>query len=185
MRFNGYYDRIITADELNYITQTDLEKSCINITSSEMYKEVTDYNEHMIHMRHKKAVYFCDFWGAFLLNIIVFLASLVILIKDLDNLSLALKLGIDNLALCYGFSALLTSAVIYFAFYRKNFSLKLHLPLCALLVCINYVFIISFAADIFLFRIIEKLDNSLKNDIGYPTFIQLNTLYHIEKDKNE
>lgn len=166
---------------LKYITQEHIDEGCINVTSAEMYAEVQEFNTEMLRMQRKREPFLRDLWLMILMN--AFLVPVGFLSM---NRKRSILYAVTGGSLLPAFLAVLlfTAVFVYFVIYRKNYSWKIGMLLTGiLLVPVNLLLITNVAANGISLYLMEKVDSSIRDQIGYPHFVQLVTSY-IREDEN-
>lgn len=191
MKYNNYYNKKISLDELDYITIENISSSSINITSDKMYKEVHDFNDHMLEMQKKREVYVRDFWVAFFFNLIA-LFSVSLFTYAFDSLDFV---NGEKLSLVYGTTHSVLVCLIgvvlgyamyfYFIFYKKLFYLKLSTAIMIFTALFNFVNLVPLAINLVLIKILRNSHNAIKGDAGYPYFIPLTMTFLAYEEENK
>ena len=168
--------------DLRYITQEDLDDAHINITSAEMFEEARLYNIHMHRMQRKKWLFYVDFWGMFLLNLVM--VPMIAAFSLANETALIIKLGLPMVVflLLPLLFAIVYSCVIL---YRKLFEWWIMLIATLLMLPAGYAYIILALANSFITFIIRNTDEQLKAELGYPHFVELRVTYIRKEDVEE
>lgn len=191
MKYNNYYNNKISLEELDYITIENISSSSINITSDKMYKEVSEYNGHMLQMQRKREVYVHDFWIAFFFNLIaLFSVSLFTYAFDsldfIDGEKLSLVYGATHSVLACLIGVVLGYAMcFYFIFYKKLFYLKLSTAIMFFTALFNFVNLVPLVINLVLIKILRNSHNAIKGDAGYPYFIPLTMTFLAYEEENK
>ena len=113
MHFNPYYNKQISYDDLDYITDEHVYNHGINITSDKMYKEAHDFNDHMFEMQKKREIYVRDLWKVLIFNIVmaVLLILHTLLFESLDFIDS------EKISLVYKISHSSYPCMIYYLLY--------------------------------------------------------------------
>lgn len=161
--------------ELKYITQDNIDESYINVTSAEMFAETQTYNTEALRLLRKRYQFLRDFWGLVLLNAV---ASFFGFFAISRSNSLLYRLCGERVGPCFLVTAAFILVFGYFIFYRKYYNWKVGLLITMiLLVPVNSCTAVCVAANAVLLHFMEKIDNEIKDQAGYPYFSQLVTSY--------
>lgn len=157
--------------ELKYITQENIDEAHINITSAEMYTEFREYNRRMLGMQMKRRRFLRDFWIMTIMNVIlipigVMFANLSPLYKISGIMMLNVMIALISLFL-----------LVYFVVIRKVYNWKIVLAASLLLIPVCVGLIPLAAANPVLIYFMEKIDSGIRNETGYPHFVQLSGSY--------
>ena len=157
--------------ELKYITQENIDEAHVNITSAEMYKEFKEYNQRMLDMQVKRRRFLSDFWIMVAANVILIPIGVVF-----GNISPLYKISgtiIPNIMLMLISMILL----VYFVIVRKVYNWKIGLAVSLMLIPVCVGLIPLAVANPILLNLMEKIDSSIRNETGYPHFVQLSGSY--------
>lgn len=171
------YEKIIRLSEYKYIKQENIDEAYINVTSAEMYSEVQEYNRHVLSMQKSRCRFRRDFWGLMVLNLIVFLGGVLMMTSVDGKGSLLYRISGKNIRACLICIYILFFALMYFILFRKIYNWRLGLILSAMLVPVNLMFVFAAIVNPFILHMMEKIDDSMRGDAGYPGFAQLVTSY--------
>ena len=191
MRLNNYYNKKISLDELDYITIENISSNSINITSDKMYKEVHDFNDHMLEMQKKREVYVHDFWVGFFFNVVALIA-VILFTYAFDSFDF---IHGEKLSLVYATTRSVLVCLIgvvlgyamyfYFIFYKKLFYLKLSTALMIFTALFNFVNLVPLVINLILIKILRNSHNAIKGDAGYPYFIPLTMTFLAYEEENK
>ncbi|MCR5599482.1 MAG: hypothetical protein K6G33_01875 [Ruminococcus sp.] len=157
--------------ELKYITRENIDEAHVNITSAEIYTEFKEYNQLMLDMQKKRRRFLRDFWLMIAANIVLIPIGMVFV-----NLSPLYKVSgtiIPNIILML-ISLLL---LVYFVIIRKVYNWKIVLAVSLILVPVCVGLIPLAVANPILINLMEKTDSSIRDETGYPHFVQLSGSY--------
>ena len=187
VRFNNYYNKKITLDELKYITAENISAATLNVTSDKMYAEASEYNTHMIEMQKKREIYLHDFWTSLIFNAII---SILIIIDTL-TFDIFDFLPTEQLSLFYNIFhsvpwcnlpvIVLFGIFIFVVFIRKNYELKYPIGILLFAIPFNICSLVMIFANILLLRPLKKHHDAIKGDAGYPYFVPLNLTFFNEE----
>ena len=171
----------MTLLDLKYITQENIDKACIDASSSEIFAEAENYNRHMSHMRIKRRSFMRDYIGLVTGNVIFTGIGLVdILSLDFDGFSRAigytgsLLYKLTDSILCAFIPWLVfVIAFMYFVVARHIYKWQFGLLFAVLLIPASNLYIFPSAANIIMLYIMEKKDSAIRDEVGYPHFIPL------------
>lgn len=157
--------------ELKYITQENIDEAHVNITSAEMYKEFKEYNQRMLDMQKKRRRFLRDFWIMVITNIILIPIGVVFV-----NISPLYKIS-GTIILNLMLTLISLFILVYFVIIRKVYNWKIGLvsSLMLILVCVGLIPLA--VANPILINLMEKTDSSIRNETGYPHFVQLSGSY--------
>jgi hypothetical protein len=161
--------------ELKYITQEHIDEAHINITSPEMYAEARDFNTHMLRMRRKRVLFLTDYWLMLGFTFLSFLAGQVIgwFRRPEELCGFLMEPWIVSTLITWMFIFLFC----YFIIYRKMYNWKAGLLISLIPVPVTYIFLITAAANAVILRMIDKTDRSIRDEAGYPHFVELRLTY--------
>lgn len=187
MHFNPYYNKQISYDDLDYITDEHVYNHGINITSDKMYKEAHDFNDHMFEMQKKREIYVRDLWKVLIFNIVMAILLILhtLLFESLDfidseKISLVYKISHSS----YPCMILLLIIFLIFTlvvFIKKNYEQRYAAGILLLAVPINLVTLVLILFNIILLKPLKKHHDAIKNDVGYPYFIPLELTFFNEE----
>ncbi len=187
MHFNRYYNKQITIDELDYITEENIVSTNINITSDKMYAEVHDFNDHMLEMQKKREVYVRDFWKVLIFNIAAFLALFGFIFSfgvfDFivsEKISFFYKIS-RNIPFCLAMYTLVFLIFFLIVFLRKKYELKYSIGILLPAILINVCTIVLIIPNIIFFKTLKKHHDAIKDDVGYPYFVPINMTFYNEE----
>lgn len=187
MHFNRYYNKQISIDELDYITEENIQTQSINITSDKMYTEVHDFNDHMFEMQKKREIYVRDFWKVLIFNIAAFLAiyaftftfgSFEFIVSE--KLSLCYKIS-QNIPFCLIYLTIIYLLFFIVVFLKKKYEKKYFLSIMLLAVPVNFCTIAPIIFNIYFFKILKSHHDAIKYDAGYPYFLPINMTFYNEE----
>lgn len=158
--------------ELKYITQENIDRSHINITSAEMYTEFKEYNQHMLDLQKKRWAFLRDFWALWIMNTILLNVGIMTALMLMKNGSLIYTVS-GTFMPCWLLVAIYLFLMIYFIGIRKLYSWKAGLLISVILIPVNLVFLGLAAANAVVIYFMDREDSILRNEIGYPYFTQL------------
>ncbi len=185
----------MTLSDLKYITQQNIDESCITAESAAVYAEADKYNLHMARMRVKRRIFLFDFLVMVMADLGFTCFGLVpILWSDFDGFA-GPKRFLFSGSLMYKltgnvFSALIPWVIFLFAFSyfiikRRLYKWQLGLLFAVLLIPASFIYLIPSAANILMLYLMEKTDIQIRDEIGYPHFIPLTINTHTSrKQKN-
>lgn len=167
----------MTTDDLKYVTPLDIQNAHINVTSAEMYAEAKKVNTHMYAMQGKRVRFLRDFWSLLGMNICILVLAALSCLDSRFSLIYKLTGGVGSVGgnipltllplLFYG------AGYIYFILIRKMYNPWIMLIFAVMLVPMNYICIILVIADAIVVRFMGKIDDEIKNQVGYPHFVEL------------
>lgn len=178
-----YYNKTIKFCDLKYITRKNIDESLINVTSPEMYTEVQEYNSHMKRMQSKKVLFLADYWGSLGLYLISFALALVGILM-FGTLSPVYWLT-KNTILSVVCAAVIFVPIIILIFIRKIYSWQLNALLCLPASFVSLLFIINMVLGSVIIYIMNRIDSSMRDDVGYPHFVMLSATYFHEDDEDK
>lgn len=182
MSFISYHNTTAITD-LEYITQENINEAYINVTSKEIYREVQKYNAHVIQMRKNRLHFLRDMWLMIALNIIIIFGAGFKLLTGADA-SLFYRAS-GSLKGCIILEHLFVLAWGYLVLWRKHYSWTFTFFIFALLVIIHPMFVVTLITNVYIVNLMERIDRSIRDDVGYPHFVQINTSYIREEDFTE
>ena len=157
--------------ELKYITQENIDEAHVNITSAEMYKEFKEYNQRMLDMQKKRRRFLRDFWIMVITNIILIPIGVVFV-----NISPLYKIS-GTIILNLMLTLISLFILVYFVIIRKVYNWKIGLASSLMLIPVCAGLIPLAVANPILINLMEKTDSSIRNETGYPHFVQLSGSY--------
>lgn len=157
--------------ELKYITQENIDEAHVNITSAEMYKEFKEYNQRMLDMQKKRRRFLRDFWIMVITNIILIPIGVVFV-----NISPLYKIS-GTIILNLMLTLISLFILVYFVIIRKVYNWKIGLASSLMLIPVCVGLIPLAVANPILINLMEKTDSSIRNETGYPHFVQLSGSY--------
>lgn len=157
--------------ELKYITQENIDEAHVNITSAEMYKEFKEYNQRMLDMQKKRRRFLRDFWIMVITNIILIPIGVVFV-----NISPLYKIS-GTIILNLMLTLISLFILVYFVIIRKVYNWKIGLVSSLMLIPVCAGLIPLAVANPILINLMEKTDSSIRNETGYPHFVQLSGSY--------
>lgn len=192
MRFNKYYDRIVKLSDLKYITQENIDSASVNVTSADMYTEVHELNDHFRRMRNKRHLFLGELWGTVSLLFTTLVGAMLDFLmytpQKVEKCGLvpSILLHIShNVWLCMGTVIVIAAMSIYLIYIRKFFDWKLALVLMLILSAVHIVFLVTAFFMPVITNIMKKIDDSIKDDIGYPHFVILTASYIRDEENAE
>lgn len=157
--------------KLKYITQENIDEAHVNITSAEIYTEFKEYNQLMLDMQKKRRRFLCDLYSMIVMNVILIpVGSVFSFISPLYKIS---GMILPNIIL----TLVSMFLFVYFIIIRKIYNWKIGLALSLVLVLVNIGFLVLAVANPVIINMMEKIDSSIRNETGYPHFVQLNASY--------
>ena len=169
--------------ELKYITQDDIDQAHINMTSAEMFSEVQDFNTHMLRMQRERRSYLRDFWAMVGLNA-VFIALMMSFGLGRKH-SLVYHSGSMGLTLCFVMALVYILLFGYFIVFRRIHIWRLGLGLTLPMLLLDPAFIILVLANTYILRKMDQIDSRIRDEAGYPHFVQLNGSYIRDEESAE
>ena len=157
--------------ELKYITQENIDEAHVNITSAEMYKEFKEYNQRMLDMQVKRRRFLSDFWIMVAANVILIPIGVVF-----GNISPLYKIS-GTIILNIMLMLISMILLVYFVIVRKVYNWKIGLAVSLMLIPVCVGLIPLAVANPILLNLMEKIDSSIRNETGYPHFVQLSGSY--------
>lgn len=157
--------------ELKYITQENIDEAHVNITSAEMYTEFQEYNQRMLDMQKKRARFLRDLCAMIGMNVL--LIPFGAIFSFISPLYKVCGMILPNIILMLIGMFLF----VYFIIIRKIYNWKIGLVLSLMLVLVNIGFLTLVVANPVIINMMEKIDSSIRNEIGYPHFVQLSGSY--------
>ena len=161
--------------ELKYITQDNIDDAHVNITSAEMYKEFKEYNQKMLDMQKKRHRFLRDFWALWAMNLV--LAPAILFVSYLGGFSPLLKVNGRLMWLCAVVVLLCEALLVYIVGIRKIYSFKAGLLITLIMIPASIFYICLAVANALVLYIMENIDSGIKNETGYPHFVQLSGSY--------
>lgn len=161
--------------ELKYITQDNIDEAHVNITSAEMYTEFQEYNELMLRMQKKRHKFLRDFWLLWIMNVL--LAPFILLITFWGKFSLIYKLSGGMIVLCAVLVLAGEALLVYLIGIRKVYNWKTGFLITAIMVPANLYYICLAIANAVVIYLMEKTDSEIRDETGYPHFVQLSGSY--------
>lgn len=161
--------------ELKYITQDNIDESHVNITSAEIYTEFQEYNGLMLRMQKKRHKFLRDFWLLWIMN-----AVLVPLITHVPLMTkFSAILHINSSSLLPYLLVLLVSVILLVLVVgiRKVYSWKLGFAITAIMLPVSPYYIFLAIANAAVIFFMEKADSEIRDETGYPHFVQLSGSY--------
>lgn len=181
----------MTIQDLKYITPLDIQAAYLNVTSSEMYAEAKDFNMHMYDMQRKRWRFMRDFWLMVVFNVIMLALGVLSAASSYTSLLFYVSGGRGPLGFTTGGNMFVTlfPVPIYIVLFvwlvliRKMYDSRLVLVISLMLFPVNYGFIGLTIANVILIGAMNKVDNEIKDEVGYPHFVEL-TLSYIRDEEN-
>lgn len=175
----------MTLSDLKYITPIDIQNAYLNITSSDMYAEAKKFNKHMYDMQRKRWRFLRDFWSMILLNVFMLALGAATSASSYTSLLFRATGGRGPFGMAVGGNMLVTVApaavytvlFVWLILIRRTYDWRLILAMSAVLVPVNYAFIALAIANVILIRLMDRTDNEIKDEIGYPHFVELTLSY--------
>lgn len=165
-----------------YVTQEHIAGSTFNARTAEEFADVSRYNENMISLRKKRYRFLAEYWWVVGSNALI--APLVLMCSP--NLVPLIPLKVEGykwikytLAACFAF------LFIFFVMHKKDYDWRKSLVYTSLLVPIDMVYIILVVMNCLLMYLFGRLDRELKDEPGYPHFVQLKITVIREDDETE
>ena len=185
----------ISGRKFRYITQEVIDAGYLNITSTDMFNELREFNILMQDMRMLKLRFYLEYSVVVLLNLIVLPLGLLLLAAPGELRSGWIMGPMRKLALQDEMSAYAVSAVfvlaylfcfVFFVVHKKDYSPKKCLLYTLFLIPVNLIYIIVYICNFSLMYFFNALDRRLKNEMGYPHFIRIADRYpQPEKEEEE
>lgn len=160
--------------ELKYITQDNIDDSHINITSAEMYAEFKKYNRKMAEMSKRRWRFLRDFWGMWIMNAII--VPFIFILTYLGVLSPIIKYSGSTL-LCLAVVLISEMLLIYLVGVRKMYSWVMGFLVTLLMLPANLCYILLAIGNAAVIFCMNMIDRSIRDEIGYPHFVQLRGSY--------
>ncbi len=181
----------MTISDLKYITPLDIQAAHLNVTSAEMYAEAKDFNRHMYDMQRIRHRFLRDMWGILILNVVIFALALPTAASNYTSLLFGATGGRGpfgmaeggNLTLTYLPALIYAAAFVYFILIKKLYNWKLILVLSLIPIPTHYAFIALAIGNTLLVKKMNDTDNEMKDEVGYPHFVEL-TLSYIRDEEN-
>lgn len=183
----------MTVNDLKYITPIDIQAAYLNITSAEMYAEAKDFNMHMHDMQRKRYRFLRDFWGVVMFNVLMMLLCISTALSSYTSLifratggrgPVGLATG-GNPTLTYLPAAIYAVAFIYFILIKKIYNWRMMLIISLLPIPTHYAFIVLAIANVILSKKMFDIDNEIKEEVGYPHFVELTLSYLRDEEDAE
>lgn len=181
----------MTIQDLKYITPLDIQAAHLNVTSSEMYAEAKDFNKHMYAMQKKRWRFLRDYWVMAVFNVIMLALGVLTAMSSYTSLLFSVSGGRGPVGLATGGNMWVTlfPVPIYIILFvwlimlRKIYDSRLVLLISVILFPVNYAFIMLAIMNVILIGAMNKVDNEIKDEVGYPHFVEL-TLSYIRDEEN-
>ncbi|MDE7364971.1 MAG: hypothetical protein K2N27_08860 [Ruminococcus sp.] len=190
--FNRYYNKTVKLSDLKYVTQENIDSATVNVTSADMYAEVHELNDHFREMQRKRHFFLGELWGTVsllsatlgcaMLNFFIYTPQKVEACKLMPSILLYTS---KNIWLCMASAIVLALMTVYLIYIRKIFSWILALVLMLILSAVHIVFLIPTFFLPIIINIMKKLDDSIKDDVGYPHFVMLTASYIRDEENAE
>ena len=161
--------------ELKYITQENIDEAHVNITSAEMYGEFKEYNAKMLRMQKKRCRFLRDFWALWIMNLI--LVPFIFLLTTVEIGSPLLKLSGGIMPVCVAVVIVSEALLVYLVGIRKLYKWIIGLFVTMLMMPANLCYGMLAAANAVVIFLMNKIDSSIRNETGYPHFVQLRGSY--------
>ena len=163
--------------DLKYITQQNIDESHINITSADMYLECKEYNAHALKMRRRKWRFLADFYGMMLVDLVLLPVLTLFTGKYTQPMEPITDpaMAVVSLLFIVLFMALYVGIVVV----KRNYSWLLCLCYSLLIVFFRawwWMYIVSgifVIGNCFLAGAMKKVDDTLREQPGYPGFTEL------------
>lgn len=188
--FNRYYNKTVKLSDLKYVTQENIDSATVNVTSADMYTEVHELNDHFREMQRKRHFFIGELWGTVslisatlggaMLNFFIYTPQKVEVCKLMPSILLYTS---KNIWLCMASAIILALMTVFLIYIRKIFSWQLVLVLMLIMSAVHIVFLVPAFFLPIIINIMKKIDDSIKDDIGYPHFVML-TVSYIRDEKN-
>lgn len=167
----------MTIEDLKYVTPLDIQNAHINVTSAEMYAEAKEVNTHMYAMQSRRVKFLRDFWSLLGMNVAILVLAVLTGLDSHFSLIFKLTGGVcsvgGNVYLTLLPLLFYTVGYAYFILIRKVYNSWIMLIFAAMLVPMNYICIILVIADTVIVHFMGKIDDEIKNEVGYPHFAEL------------
>lgn len=182
--FNRYYNKTVKLSDLKYVTQENIDSAAVNVTSADMYTEVHELNSHLREMQKKRHFFLGELWGTVSLLFVVLVGAMLDFFMytpqkvEKCGLTPSILLHISqNVWLCMASMIVLALTTVYLIYIRKIFDWKLALVLMLMLSAVHIIFLIPAFFMPLIVNVMKNLDESIKDDIGYPHFVMLTASY--------
>ncbi|WP_303838002.1 hypothetical protein [Ruminococcus flavefaciens] len=160
--------------ELKYITQENIDDSHINITSAEMYGEFKKYNQKMLDMSKIRWRFLRDFWGMWIMNAII--VPFIFILTYFRVLSPIIWYG-GSTRLCLAVVIISEALLVYLVGIRKMYSWIMGFLVTLLMLPANLCYVMLAVANAVIIYVMGRIDYSIRDETGYPHFVQLRGSY--------
>ena len=160
--------------ELKYITQENIDDSHINITSAEMYGEFKKYNQKMLDMSKIRWRFLRDFWGMWIMNAII--VPFIFILTYFRVLSPIIWYG-GSTRLCLAVVLISEMLLVYLVGIRKMYSCIMGFLVTLLMLPANLCYVMLAVANAVIIYVMGRIDDSIRDETGYPHFVQLRGSY--------
>jgi hypothetical protein len=139
-----------------------------------MYAEFKEYNQHMLDMQKRRWRFLRDFWALWIMNAILLPIGLLV---DSTTHGSLMYLASGMFFPCVLLAVIYIFLMVYFIGIRKIYNWKVGLAISCILIPATFSFIALAAANAAVIYLMEKEDSSIRNETGYPHFVQLRGSY--------
>ena len=165
-----------------YVTQKHIDSGVFNVKSAEEFSDVQTYNANMINFRKQRYRFLAEYWWVVGTNALI--VPLILYCKPEINPLFQVNIS-DYKWLLYTLCASFAFLFIFFVMHKKDYDWKKCLVYTSLLVPIDTVYIILVIMNCLLMYLFGKLDRQLRDEPGYPHFVQLKVTVIKEEDEKE
>ncbi len=171
--------------DLRYITQENINEAYINVTSADMYKEAQVFNTHMFDMHRLYWRFRIQSWAVVLISLILVPLLTVLYGRDSDLTQVTVLTAFFWLN--FAIAALYIFCFCFFVLYKKLYDWRICMLYSAVTflnresiygILASLILLVTICALLF---IMNKIDVRLKDEVGYPYFVQLRITTKTEK----
>ncbi|MBQ9898803.1 MAG: hypothetical protein IJM44_05055 [Ruminococcus sp.] len=163
--------------DLSYITQENIDEACINVTSADMYREVHDFNARMLKFHRMRWQFRIEAWILVFISLVIVPFMTVVNGRD-ANLFVMTRLTM-YFWLNFAIAALYVFCFCFFILHRREY----HWRICLLyslptllnredMFCLMSSAMLAAVCCVLMF-VMDKVDTQLKDEVGYPAFVEL------------
>lgn len=158
--------------ELRYIGQKELDECHFEVRSADMFREAQEFNAHMLEMQRRKRKFRKDLISMCVLDCILIPIGLIRPDSSLSPLRHLFDRNTSillSILFSFGFLAMFC----LFFIHKRDYSWKKCLAYSLFLIPSNLINLLAVGFNTVLMYFMEKTDNEIKDEPGYPAFPQL------------
>lgn len=163
--------------DLRYITQQNIDEAHINVTSADMYREVRDFNIRMMKFHRMRWQFRIESWALVFISLLIVPVMTIVNGRD-ANLMIKTRLTV-YFWLNFAIAALYVFCFCFFILRRREYNWKVCLlySLPTLLnredlFCLLSSAMFAAVCCVLMF-VMDRIDTQLRDEVGYPSFVEL------------